>query len=279
MKELTQDNLRILQLAMLDKIDLLCKTHAINYSLCGGTLLGAIRNEGYIPWDDDIDIFLPRPDYEKLLSVFEEDELYTILEMRFQNDYYYPFAKLVDKRTTLTEKNMVNIANLGVYIDIFPVDALPLNKKLSNLHYMKLYFYNFMMTNAIPNWNCYSAFSVDVIIHKVIKLPFVLVSKLLGVRFWKEKLYNAFTRYEFGTTGKAGYILSAYKKKEIIDDIVFQTFTAKLFEKNEYRVIVQYSVYLNAIYGDFMKLPPKEKQVSHHNFDAYWKDEGNEGHN
>ena len=126
-RKVTLEEMRDLQLAMMDKIHEFCVERGIRYSLGGGTLLGAVRHKGYIPWDDDIDIMLPRPDYERFLKEF--DGVYPnfkVLHLNNDRTYPYLFAKVYDSRTLLVECR----ATMGVYIDVFPIDGLPLKAEL-----------------------------------------------------------------------------------------------------------------------------------------------------
>ena len=107
MEEMTIEELRKIQIEMLEHIDTICEKHNLKYFLLGGTLIGAIRHKGYIPWDDDIDICMPREDYKKLIEIIntQEDNKYTILNPYENEDYYYFFSKMVDNDTILIEDN------------------------------------------------------------------------------------------------------------------------------------------------------------------------------
>lgn len=121
-KEIMLEELREIQLQMMDKIHEFCESHNIRYSLGGGTLLGAVRHKGYIPWDDDIDIMLPRPDYDRFIREFEGAyKDLNIQHLGNDDTCCIPFAKVYDNRTVLIEKHQRS----GVYIDVFPVDGLP----------------------------------------------------------------------------------------------------------------------------------------------------------
>ena len=114
--------LRSLQMGILDDVDRFCNTHHLRYSLSSGTLIGAVRHGGYIPWDDDIDIYMPREDYERFLASYADQEgRYRVLDPNKESHYYYTFAKVVDQRTRMVEKETKGY-EIGVYIDVFPVD-------------------------------------------------------------------------------------------------------------------------------------------------------------
>lgn len=130
MKELSIDDIREIELQILNYIDEVCKDNKLRYYLLGGTLLGAIRHGGFIPWDDDIDIIMPRNDYDTLLSIINEtNNKYKVLAYKYKKEYYYPFAKIVDSSTMVVESNTIATNNMGVWVDIFPIDNLPNDKK------------------------------------------------------------------------------------------------------------------------------------------------------
>ena len=116
-----------IQFEILKEVRDFCDNNNLTYFLGGGTLLGAIRHKGYIPWDDDIDIMMPREDYEKLLTEFNKtcDNQYKLLSYKNTEDYYYLFAKVINTKTILVEDNYKKIKDLGIYIDVFPIDYLP----------------------------------------------------------------------------------------------------------------------------------------------------------
>ncbi|MDY6309086.1 MAG: LicD family protein, partial [Oribacterium sp.] len=124
MKLITADVIRPIQLQIMDELDAFCRAHEIPYTLLGGTLIGAIRHKGYIPWDDDIDICLFRPDYDRLLREFQSEsghvELWT--PDRTPN-YLHPYCKAVDTRTVLIEADKKHA--IGVNVDVFPLDDMP----------------------------------------------------------------------------------------------------------------------------------------------------------
>lgn len=129
MRLLTNKEVRKLQLAIMDDVHEFCIKNNIRYSLGGGTLLGSIRHKGYIPWDDDIDLMMPRPDYERFLKEYKGKEPYFEIDY-YTNDpqYISAFAKVIDNRTYTVGPNIIDDKN--VFIDIFPVDGMPEKNEL-----------------------------------------------------------------------------------------------------------------------------------------------------
>ena len=127
MRDITElEELHQIETDILTAIDEICRKENIRYYLAGGTLLGAVRHKGFIPWDDDIDIAMPRDDYERFLKVMRKGAhpYYKILALEYKEDYPYTFAKVVDTRTRLQEEIGKDLPEMGVFIDIFPLDGM-----------------------------------------------------------------------------------------------------------------------------------------------------------
>ena len=125
-KQIPADVIKEIELSILDYIDDVCKTNHIKYYLAYGTLLGAIRHKGFIPWDDDIDIYLLRDDYMKFVKIVNEqrNDRYEILSIYNDDSYNYEFAKVIDKRTALNASNFIINKKEGVWVDVFPLIIL-----------------------------------------------------------------------------------------------------------------------------------------------------------
>ncbi len=130
-KKETLEKLHDVEIEILDEFVRVCKKNNLKYFLVGGTLLGAVRHEGFIPWDDDIDIGMPREDYEKFLKVMEEknSEKYTVFDSRYDENYFFQFGRLSLNGTYWSEywDNQVPF-KLGIHIDLFILDKVPENK-------------------------------------------------------------------------------------------------------------------------------------------------------
>ncbi|MBQ8445584.1 MAG: LicD family protein, partial [Opitutales bacterium] len=129
MREITHEELKQIQLGILDKVHEFCEKNGITYFLSSGTLIGAVRHKGYIPWDDDLDLYMPRADYDKFIKLFSANspENTKLLSLETDKKYQYPFAKVIDDRTEMVETAVGESFKIGVYIDVFPVDSVPDN--------------------------------------------------------------------------------------------------------------------------------------------------------
>ena len=130
MKKITPEEIKKIQLDLLIQFAEFCKKNNLYYCLAYGTLLGAIRHKGFIPWDDDIDVIMPRPDYEKFCKLVAEKKIATSL----QNNSTYPFVKIIDTRTLVRER-FAQKEEVGIWIDVFVLDGNFNNRIINFLHY------------------------------------------------------------------------------------------------------------------------------------------------
>ena len=241
-----------LQLDLLIEFDKICKNNNIKYFLAGGTLLGAVRHKGFIPWDDDIDISMPRNDYENFINITSDLKGdYLVLAQENIDDYVLPFAKFVNKNYSNFRKTYNG--KYGIRMDIFPLDGLGNNyekavKRGKYIVFLRKLHYFCFKENVISN------FLRKIKIQKIIYKHLVYVAK-------KDDFYNS--KY-------VGSIVGGLKQvKEILDYQVYSETMPMEFEGKELSGMKYYDEYLTKMYGDYMKLPPKEKRISEHNVEIY----------
>lgn len=255
-KELKE--LHKVELEILDEIDKFCKKHKIKYFLVGGTLLGAVRHKGFIPWDDDLDIAMFREDYDKFILKYSEEknDKYYVQSYETDKNYWNNFAKVRKRNTLFEEKRFVNLeVNKEIFVDIFPIDVAPSGG------YAKIK----IRSNIIKLLN--SALLLKRKIKKIEECNFKLLTRFLAIFSTK---FLAITQHKLMTKDKnlnSGYRVeycSAYAiKKEYVKEKDFFPLLEMEFEGKKYPVPHHYKEYLSKIYGDYMKLPPKEKRVTH----------------
>ena len=265
---LTTEECKEVQLSILNFIDKVCEENHLRYYLCGGTLIGAIRHHGYIPWDDDIDIMLPRGDYRKLVELLKDHPKYKCLSMYTQEDYFYPFAKVVDTDTSMVEHNAdLQIENYGVYVDLFPVDGLPSDRAKNHRYYKKVMRLRNRYYLAISNRPWKSRNPLKSIL---LRLLFIY-SKAVGWRYLLEKLDRLSQRYDFESSELVGVPCAGYGERETYHRSLYEKTLRVPFEQYSFNIPAGYDEYLTCLYGDYMQIPPKEKQVTRHDFIAYRK--------
>lgn len=271
LKEISIEESKKIQVEILEYIDTLCKKNNINYSLAYGSLLGAVRHQGFIPWDDDVDIMLLREDYDRLIEIFKDNKEYNLIYEKTKNNYFL-YAKLCDKRTFLREKNYPYIETLGVFIDIFPMDNIPNNAFIRFLHGKILYFFDRLIYTSVLKIYFNSTSVFKTIIKFILFTPLALIAKPIG----KEKLIQTTLRlmqkYKNKKTSHVGFFPNKYAQREFIPRDFFDSMSTYPFENKNFTGISNYDMYLKIVYNKYMELPPEEKRVSNHVFTAYWRD-------
>lgn len=245
---------------MLCTFDKMCKEAGIVYSLAGGTLLGAVRHKGFIPWDDDVDLFMLREDYEKFLKLYSNKTL--------ENKYYkliyiddgapeLPFARLVDNRTKICHSSSLSINR--VWIDILPLDGIPLIKEKQEYftRYLRKLRYGRLLSNTIPftgknKWRA------------VIKTPIAAFMRKTGIRkMIVKKIIKESQKYSSTSVERVGELVAQAKVKGTICKNTFRNYVLLDFEGKKFMAMPDYEQYLQECYGDYMKLPPMKKQRAH----------------
>lgn len=264
MKQIDIEELKQLQIEILDVVHAFCIKHNINYWLDCGTLLGAVRHKGYIPWDDDIDIGMLRSDYDKFMRLFnEENKRYQFLCPELNDDYSYGAGKVVDTQTVLYEPDK-NGRKLAVNIDVFVYDNAPNNEEDLKKMFDKRDWYR----------KCSMAHSQD---HDVVggvirNVGFSLI-RFCTIPFPKNyfalKMMENSKRFAAQDTRRVGNF-SSYTRT-VGDKDIFASFVDVEFEGKKYKAPIGYDRWLRAFYKDYMQLPPVEKRVSTHTFEAYVK--------
>ena len=243
-----------------------CVEHSLRYYVIGGTMLGAVRHKGFIPWDDDIDVGMPREDYDRLCSLLRKEKAPYVLETPEDGakDFPYLYGKLYDPTTTMVEKKRKTVVR-GIFLDIFPLDGLGNSEEAKNLHYKKiksLIDLHLTMVCALRkgrSWKKNAAVLLARLIPGFILSPRKVAAKLEALR----------RQYTFDGSAYISNTAGAWGAKENFPREVFGTPTLYAFEDMEVFGPEQFDAYLSGMYGDYMTPPPKEKQVSHHDFISY----------
>ena len=246
------------EIELMQIVDRVCKENNLCYYLAFGTLLGCIRHKCFIPWDDDVDIFMPRNDYELFIKKFNSDCAYLVTN-DINNKYTYPFAKVCDKRTILKEVDNPT-STLGVYIDVFPLDGLPSDDYVKNKHLKRIYRYKNMLIHKYSSMKRKRSFikNIAMFFYKIIFAP-ISYSYLVNKISTLSKKY-AYDESEDVSCAVWGYEFKTFKKSW------FGSKREESFEGVNFKVPCEAELVLKSLYGNYMELPPIEKQVSNHNF-------------
>jgi lipopolysaccharide cholinephosphotransferase len=265
MKELTLQELKDIEFEILKMFDAFCKENNIKYYLSHGTLLGAIRYKKFIPWDDDVDLLIPRADYDRMIKLFKDTERYKLFAFEKDENYRYPIAKLCDMTTLKDEEGYNNGVTLGVDIDLFPLDAWDddLEKAKKEVRYIAKNMFRLGLTKLKKPDSRNP-------IKKFIKGCLMIFYKMFGSKYFIKKILKASNKEgQQGNNYLGCKAWCVYGEKGIIPASVFAETVDIEFEGEMFPAPKDYDTYLTCLYGDYLPEPPKEKQKTHHGFKAY----------
>ncbi len=274
-EELSCEDIKRVALNMLKTFDEVCSKHGIIYSAFAGTLLGAVRHQGFIPWDDDIDIFMFRDEYAKLTELIRKEDPFCgeilLFDVNLNKKYSLPLAKLIDSHTELKQKLHAERCSLGVYIDIFIYDRVPEDMNVRRKLFERedklqriWYLCDYLPTSKGKTWKG----KIKYLVRRVLNLGFArFVTKRME---HVAKLTNGKNKNSF-LLGNLLYCSN--REGQMISHSDLLNVVRTKFEEQEICIIKEYDSFLTRYFGDYMKLPPVEQRVSTHSFTCKWIDD------
>ena len=264
-KKLDIDEIKEVELGVMDYIHNICREKGINYSLAYGSLLGAVRHRGFIPWDDDLDIALKRDQYDQLYQAILEDNnsIYKVVSWENDSRYPYPFYRVYDSRTVYENNYIQNDIELGICVDVFPFDDYKdVNKEITKLD----------MYRRLSVYTLYGIRNKEAGIKNIVRYLMLVAFRLTRVKTWNKKLNDcskAPVNSEY-----IDYLMESKKYSTKLDAKALDEVVECRFEDRVYNIPKDYDHILTTIYGsDYVEIPPLEKRIQHDDFVAYIKKE------
>lgn len=272
---LTTEENQLAATGVMKRLDEICKQLGLRYTLTYGTMLGAIRHKGYIPWDDDLDIMLPRPDYDRLirwcLDNPEQLEPYRLFTPETVKDYPYMIPRLSDSRYEIDTDNEKS-CGMGAFVDIYPLDGIGNDPEeaLATLRrrarWSSLYFLSTRLRcekGMTKSW-----------LKRLVKLPAFWVAKLLGKKFFGKRLLAIADKCDWENSKYAGCVIwDTETTTGMFEKAWFENTEPMEFQGERFQVSTGYHEILSKLYGDYMQLPPEEDRIAHHFYRIYKKGE------
>ena len=243
----------------------ICDKNGLLFYFCGGCCIGAVRNKGFIPWDDDVDVFMPRPDYEKLIQIWDsqaDTSRYSLQVTTKDRLTQNMFATICDNNTTFIKSYQANLdINHGLALDILPLDGCPSGRLARKKQLFWALIYSLYIIGQPPRNHGRLVCAAGQV------LLAIAPSKGLRYKLWK-MAERKMTKYPID---KCSYITELcsgprYMKLEYPAEIFSSAVMAE-FEGYMLPIPKGYDAYLRMAFGDYMQIPPKEQQVCHHEFE------------
>lgn len=262
---LTLKEIQDIELNILIVFSEFCKQHNLRYYLAGGTLLGAIRHKGFIPWDDDIDVCMPRKDYMILIKEFNVFREYYKIKTRSKGNLTAPFSKIVDLRTLIKSKYTENDIDTNLWIDVFPVDGLP-----DDLHEVQKIYRKCNSYRKILMLNDATLGEGKTLIRKYMKYILKPLAKIYGKQRCVDNIESLAARYPYDKHKYVGDIVwGLYGSGERMLKTEFETSVEVEFEGYKFPTFSCWDSYLKGLYGDYMQIPDLKYRIRGHMFSAY----------
>lgn len=262
-KEVSLDESKKIMLKILKSIDSFCRENNLNYSLNYGTLLGAVRHKGFIPWDDDVDLMMPRKDFDIFVNNYQDDK-YDVLTNKDPN-WGWNYLRICDKSTiVIFDSDSEKIKQHGLWVSIFPIDNVPDNKENWIKQKKQMNFYHNLSRLKRSGWT-----SGGGVIRNSAKFLFRWILKPIPLDYLAEKEKRIMCKYN---SVKTKFVFVRVMLYHEIPSSFFEEFVNLEFENNMFMSIAKYDEYLKLEYDDYMQLPPKEQRVPIHGYKAYYKE-------
>lgn len=265
MRELSLQETKEIEFEILKELRDFCKKNDIRFFLSHGSLLGAIRYKGFIPWDDDIDVFIPREDYKKLIDLYSDNDRFHLFAYEKDAHYLFPYAKLCDMTTRKDESIHDNGVTLGLDVDIFPLDTWDddLERAKREVKYQK-------KNNFLLGLSKLRKPDSKNPLKRFLKGVTIFFVKIIGSQYYLKRIISEAEKHSSENSKYCGNkAWCVYGERDIIPAEAFASSIEVEFEGEMFPAPIGYDAFLSSLYGDYLPEPPVEKRKTHHSFKAY----------
>ena len=258
-RKLELEEVKQIEVNILKSFSEYCLEHNLRFYLAGGTLLGAVRHQGFIPWDDDIDLVMPRPDWERFLELNKDIKFgkYEIRSFKHTPDIHpRPLFRIVDTRYFMQINHIQKY--LPIWIDVLPLDGLPEDEKLRKEHFDKAHKLKWLIARSYSNF-----FKEENKIKRLLKLIICFPLRVIGPTYFIKKLDELGKVYPYNESQYVGSFVAGYGFKEGVPKTVFESAIYASFEGAKFPIPAGFDTVLTSVYGDYMNLPCQKKRKVH----------------
>ena len=268
---LTLADIQKTELGVLEAFHAFCEKNRLRYYLSGGTLIGAIRHKGFIPWDDDIDLCMPRPDFVRFLDLVQNNTI---------NSWYKVISdpeitgspslmRIYDSRTQVEFENIRMRSKIGCWIDIFALDGVPTCRFWRKLHYRRMRIIMDCVLCCVTKFGGERRSKAVTMLQYLIT-PFLPFIRMIGHKKWLRLGNDIANKYKYDDCEYVGVIAGSGLDNETLRKADMDPAVSVEFENEVFCTMRNYEVYLTNMYGDYMTPPPENKRKSRHKIEAYW---------
>lgn len=275
-KPMTREESKAVSIGILKAFHQFCVKNDLKYYLCNGTLLGAIRHKGFIPWDDDIDVMMPRPDYMKFLELVKAGN--TIGPYYDVDSPYIDsgsigtiMSRIFDTRTELTFTNVRFPVDLGCWIDVFPLDGRPASPALRKLQVLEYRVVSDLYICWLTKMGGERRSKIVTVMQYAL-LPLLPFIRMIGGKRYRAWLWRIVERYGYEESDYVGAMQGFAEERETIVKSHMEPAVLVEFGGGYFYTMANYDEYLTNLYGDYMTPPPEGERRTRHFFEVYKKD-------
>jgi lipopolysaccharide cholinephosphotransferase len=265
LKQISKDEANAVRIDILKIFKNFCKQNRITFYLAGGTAIGALRHQGFIPWDDDIDIYMKRHDYRQFIEKFNNFDASCQVNCIEKDSWYYlPFAKISIEKTRIIEECSIKHQRLGINIDVFPVDHVPDDLQARNDLLKKLAKYKRILNIKLLKFD-----KKRISFNNLVLLGSKSLKMFHSCPYYARMINDLAQTYDKEPTTCKANLVWMCAEKRIVPSTVFDGSVDVLFEGELYPLAAGYHQLLTSIYGDYMNPPPVEQRKTHHRHICY----------